>query len=320
MADCDSDPSVLHWAHRFTTNPHRFEQLLERSLPRLRYIQDVAKKHQVAGEFVLLPWVESRFLPVRGRGHRPAGMWQIMPITAGSLGLRINRHFDGRMDVAAATEAVMTLLQRYHEQFHDWRLVDYAYNAGEFAVRKLVARHGPPPDQPVIPTLPVRKVTRQHLIKLLAIACVIREPDRFNVELPTLPAEDHLVAVPIKHPMSMAVAAKRAGMTVDALRDYNAAFLNNRINPDDAHTLILPGNRVDDFIEAMHKAVAPNTPVAIGDQTPVTARATHTVRAGESLWLIARQCGISVKQLKRWNRLKNDQIHAGQVLSVVAPD
>jgi membrane-bound lytic murein transglycosylase D len=320
MADCDSDPSIQAWAHRFTANPRRFEQRLAQSLPRLRFIQDVAEKHQVAGEFVLLPWVESRYLPVQGRGRQPAGMWQIVPATAGSLGLRVNQHFDGRMDVAAATEAVMTMLRRYQDRFQDWRLTDYAYNAGEFSVRKLVDRHGAPPEQPVIPKLPVKNVTREHLIKLLAIACVIREPDRFQVRLPTLAKEQHLVAVPIEHPMSMANAAKHAGMSIDALRDYNAAFLNNRIDPSLAPTLMLPNDRVDEFTQAMRDAAASDQISAPDDPAPARKIPSHTVRPGESLWLIARRAGVGVKQLRRWNGLRDNRVHPGQVLRLAAPD
>ena len=318
MADCDSDPAVQAWARRYTANPRRFEQRLAQSLPRLRFIQEIAEKHQVAGEFVLLPWVESRYLPVQGRGRQPAGMWQIVPATAGSLGLRVNRHFDGRMDVAAATEAVMSMLRRYQDQFQDWRLTDYAYNAGEFAVRKLVARHGVPAEQPVVPKLPVRNVTREHLVKLLAIACVVRQPDRFHVQLPTLAAEQHLVAVPIKQAMTMSSAAQHAGMSVDALRDYNAAFLNNRIDPDYAHTLMLPGDRVDQFVEAMQH-IGASAAAGDADPAPTTVKTTHTVRPGESLWTIAKRRGVAVKQLKRWNRLHDDRVRPGQVLQLTAP-
>jgi len=313
MDDCDADPAILHWAGRFTASPKRFERYLQSTLPRLRFIQAIAAKHQVAGEFVLLPWVESRYRPVPGHGRQPGGMWQIVPVTAGALGLKVSRRFDGRMDVEASTEAVMSMLQRYYQQFGDWRLVDYAFNAGEFAVRKLVARHGMPPPNPAIPQLPVRNVTREHLIKLLAIACVVREPGRFQVTLPTLPEDQHLVAVPIEHPMTVATAASHAGMTVDALRRYNAAFLDNRIDPAHASSLLLPGNRVDQFVEAVRKAGA------AADAPPPIRAAEHTVGKGETLWEIARRYGLSVKQLAHWNALRGNRIHPGQRLLLEPP-
>lgn len=313
MDDCDADPAIDQWARRFTANPAGFEHHLKSSLPRLRFIQSVADKHHVAGEFVLLPWVESRYRPVHGHGGQPGGMWQIVPATAGAMGLKVSRRFDGRMDVEASTEAVMSMLQRYYQQFGDWRLVDYAFNAGEFAVRRLVSVHGTPPPSPVIPRLPVKKVTREHLIKLLAIACVVREPGRFNVRLPTLPEDQHLVAVPVEHPMTVTTAASHAGMSVDALRRYNAAFLDDRIDPQHASSLLLPGNHADQFIDAMRKAGA------AADAPPPMRVVEYTVRPGESLWEIARRHGLSVKQLARWNGLRGYRIHPGQTLRLEPP-
>lgn len=308
MDDCDADPAIDHWARRYTANRSGFERHLQSSLPRLRFIQAVAARHQVAGEFVLLPWVESRYRPVHGHGRQGGGMWQIVPATAGTLGLKVSSRFDGRMDIEASTEAVMAMLQRYYKQFGDWRLVDYAFNAGEFAIRRQVAIHGAPPSDPVIPDLPVRRVTREHLIKLLAIACVVRDPERFHVVLPTLEKDQHLVAVPIEHPMTVVTAASHAGMSVDALRRYNAAFLDNRIDPAHAGSLMLPGGHVDQFVEAMHEAGAK------ADAPPPFHPMVHTVRKGESLWEIAHRNGLSVKQLRRWNALQGARIHPGQTL------
>ena len=63
MADCDADPSVQAWARRYTHNPKQFEDQLQEVLPRLIYVQQVAAQYDVAGEFVLLPWVETTGRP-----------------------------------------------------------------------------------------------------------------------------------------------------------------------------------------------------------------------------------------------------------------
>ena len=101
MADCDADPGIMEWARRYTQNPQQFENQMGSVAPRLAYVQQVATKHHVAGEFALLPWVESQYRPVAGGKNMPAGMWQIMPSTANAMGIRVDRNFDGRMDVPA---------------------------------------------------------------------------------------------------------------------------------------------------------------------------------------------------------------------------
>ena len=48
-------------------------------------------------------------------------------------------------------------------------------------------------------------------------------------------------------------------------------------------------------------------------------RRTYTVRSGDSLWTIARKCGVSTRDLRRWNRLGwSNVIKPGQVLAVSA--
>lgn len=319
MADCDADPAIMAWASRYTRNPKQFESQLRAALPHLAYVQQVADQYDVAGEFVLLPWVESHFHPApTGKRHRSAGMWQLMPVTAGAMGLRVDGQYDGRLDVPASTHAVMKLLERYHEQFHDWRVADYAYNAGEFNVRRIVRSHGMPAERPVIPDWPVRKVTREHLAKLLAIACVVREPARFNVSLPSLPDQEHLVKTAISHSMPITQAADHAGMPADALKQLNPAFRGNTIDAGAASYLLLPASHAKQFREAMPAQAGD---ISSGGKRPAAAKTaprTHTVKRGDSLWQIARDYAVDVSQLQRWNRLQGQALKPGQVLQVSA--
>lgn len=321
MADCDSDPAVSRWARRFTHNRKGFEGQLKAVLPRLVYVEKIAARYEVPGEFALIPWVESRFRPVAGRRNRPAGMWQIMPVTAGAMGLRVDGRYDGRMDIPAAANAVMKLLAQYHEQFHDWRVVDYAYNAGEFSIRRIIRKHGMPPAEPVIPNWPVRKVTREHLTKLLAIACVVRDPARFKVTLPTLPETQRLVKVDIPRTMSLARAADHAGLSVGILKDLNSAFRGKRLDAEAVDYLMLPASHAKQFKEAA-SPLSPAT--ALGDRATGSAedngakpsKRTHAVRPGESLWTISRNYHVKIEELKRWNHLGGSMLRPGQILRI----
>lgn len=320
MPGCDADPSILKWARQFTRNPQQFQDTLRRALPRLAYAQGVAAQYEVAGEFALLPWVESRFQPVTTSHRRlPAGMWQIMPATARAMGLRVDSRYDGRLDLPAATHAVMKMIKRYHDQLHDWRLVDYAYNAGEYRVRKLISKHGMPAALPVIPNLPVHRATREHLTKLLAMACVIREPSRFNVRLPELSDDQHLVKVDLPHSMPMARAADHAGMSVEKLKRLNAAYRGNQADASASSYLVLPAGHATQFRDALTQQARAPTDDATD---PTAARAmtnqprTHVVRRGESLWQIARHYSLKVSQLQQLNHLHGHALKPGQVLQL----
>jgi membrane-bound lytic murein transglycosylase D len=314
MADCDADPAIEGWARRFTRNPRRLESQLQAVLPRLVYVQKVASRYGIPGEFALIPWVESHFQPVPGKRHRPAGMWQIMPVTAGAMGLRVDGHYDGRMDIPAAANAVMKLLSQYNDQFHDWRVADYAYNAGEFSIRRIIRKHGMPPALPIIPDWPVRKVTRNHLTKLLGMACVVRDPSRFHVTLPTLPEEQHLVKVDIPHSMPLTRAADHAGLSTDIFKKLNSAFRDGRLDSEAVSYLMLPASHAEQFKDAAQYAGDGTTagrPVDGG-----AAQQVHTVRPGESLWGIARSYHVKIAELKRWNNLSKNTLRSGQRLKI----
>ena len=92
-------------------------------------------------------------------------------------------------------------------------------------------------------------------------------------------------------------------MPEDALRRYNSAFLTNRIDPALADTCCCPDGHADAISARSH---GQHRTSADGDGSgrcrrpdePAPAH-THTVRAGESLWLIAKRYALSVTQLRR---------------------
>lgn len=349
MADCAADPAIDTWARRYTRSPAHFEAQMQRILPRLVYVQESAARHGVPGEFALLPWVESHFRPVPPRRNRAAGMWQIMPGTARHMGLSVGRSYDARLDLTESTDKVMELLSHYHDHFRDWRLVDYAYNAGRYGIGRLVSREGAPPAEPAVPTLPVRAGTRAHLVKLLAIACVVREPERFRVTLPVLEQDRQLVTVDVNQRLPLEEAARQAGLPQEALAEINAGYRNGIVDTRHGGRLLLPrrhaeqlrtallAQAVGDPAERVASISAKSTLPALDDDagpatrdaehipaTPGAASAdgpvVHVVRRGDTLSALARRYHVRVAQLKRWNQLGDSTIRVGQTLKVGAPE
>lgn len=65
--------------------------------------------------------------------------------------------------------------------------------------------------------------------------------------------------------------------------------------------------------------VAAPAPVAADPVPAGSSPAVHVVQAGETVYRIARQNGVSVQQIRDWNDLKNDMIEVGQQLVVAPP-
>lgn len=263
MDGCHADPSIMHWARRYTRNRRGFENRLRTALPKIAYIQQTAAKYGIPGEFALLPWVESRYRAVPGKGSGSTGTWQITSRTATAMGLRMDEHYDARLDLQVSSNAVMQLLQQYYQRFGDWRMVNYAYNAGEFATARFTSRQSAQAIQAAIPTWPGHAVTQRHLSQLLAIACVVRNPDRFGVTLPGLRQAQYLTAIPVQGRLSLDDAARYAGMPIEAFKRFNAGFLDEVIDGSTGANLLLPAGHAGQFRSASAHAAA-ETAVADG--------------------------------------------------------
>lgn len=316
MHDCVA-PAVRR-AQRETRYPQVFERNLLRALPAIDYVQRVAANEGIAGEFVLLPWVESHFREVAPRRHRPAGMWQIMSITARSMHLPVTRAYDGRLDKTAATRAAFKLLNGYHKRWGDWRVADMAYNTGGSRMRRIIRSHGMPPATPVIPDLPVGHVTRRHLVKLLAIACIVRDPQRFGVMLPALPTDARLGTVTLPAHSTLKQVAHRAGVSVQQLRKLNAGYRGATVPASSPKTMLLPIHAADALRLALatSRATGHSALTSTHDKTSHESMpSTYTVHSGDSLWSIARQYKLVLAQLRQWNDLPHDPVlQPGQVL------
>ncbi len=101
---------------------------------------------------------------------------------------------------------------------------------------------------------------------------------------------------------TLSAIALRCGVSTVALAQANGLLLSSLIFP--GQRLIMPGMA----------GVAATSGVTAGYQAQVGCPARYIVRAGDTLGVIARRCGVTVANLKQWNNLRSDLILIGQVL------
>lgn len=248
MPGCDYHPQVAYWAQRFTSRPAQFSSSLRRAMPFLLLVMAELERRDLPAELLLLPYIESHYQPVASSGNRPAGMWQLMPATARAHGLTINDEYDGRLDATQSTVAALDLLERLERQFGDWRLVNMAFNAGEFRVKGALPDASGPLSARELARINVTPTTHEHLFKLLGAACVIRDPARFAVRLPEPRRRDQVRAIELEQDMDLRLAARLAGMDEADLRYFNAAFRSRTAR---ARQLLLPLPQIPAFEAAV---------------------------------------------------------------------
>ncbi len=294
MQGCDYRPEVQRWARYYTQGSSAFVASWKHALPFLLLVTDELKRRDLPGEFALLPYLESTYQPLSTHGDRPAGMWQLVPDTARDAGLTVTADYDGRLDALASTTASLDLLTRYFREFADWRLADMAFNSGEFRVRKLLGeRDARALSADQLAGLAFNRTTHEHLDRLLALACIVDNPQRFGVTLPEPAEDDRLDVVALEAGMDLRLAARFSQLDVDDVRRFNAGYRHNRMSTAASHRLLLPATHVPHF-----RAVADTVPPALWNDWR-EQRAART--SGIGSW--ASQLGIPVAVLAAANAI-----------------
>jgi membrane-bound lytic murein transglycosylase D len=124
------------------------EQLSRRDWPKcatelVPKLKPIFAAELVPEQLVWVAEVESSFNPEARSPVGAAGLFQLMPETAESLGLH-RWPSDQRYQPLPSAQAAARYLKRLHAQFGDWRLALAAYNGGEGRVRGLLQRNSGP--------------------------------------------------------------------------------------------------------------------------------------------------------------------------------
>jgi len=295
----------LAWYKR---NQEYLDRVSERARPYLYYVVSELERRGMPLDLALLPIVESAYHPFAHSRSRALGIWQFIPSTGRRYGLKQNWWYDGRRDIVAATGAALDYLQALHDEFGDWLLALAAYNSGERNVARAIERNrkaGKDIDfWSLAPLLP--RETRGYVPSLLAVAELLGNADRHGMRWQPVPNTPYFERVDIDGQIDLATAAALAGMTMDEFYTLNPGFNQWATDPDGPHYLLIPVNRVENFVANLRELPA--------DQRITWTR--HTIANGETLSQIADRHRISVQALREANGLRGNTIHVGDSLLI----
>jgi membrane-bound lytic murein transglycosylase D len=102
-----------------------------------------------------------------------------------------------------------------------------------------------------------------------------------------------------------------SGVPLRDLESLNPELRQKQAPPDAAYELKVPLGTAGTVQLALQLDAAPRT------IAPAPLAGVHVVKAGDTVWRIARQYGVSPTQLARWNGLdRPDRIFPGEQLRV----
>ena len=223
----------------------------------------------------------------------------------------LNKLVVDMMDVwifIASTNAALGHLSYLAELYdNDWYLVLAAYNAGQGNVNNAIKKSkaaGRGGDFWSLSTLP--KETRHYVPKIIALADVIKNYQRHNLELPIVADEPQVAAVDIdvEDYLDLTIAANLADVEPETLREMNPGF-SQAVIANHADEILIPADKVEIFKAALE------------DYTPQKkATFNYVVQSGDTLNKISKNHGISVATLQQYNNLSSANLQIGQVLKI----
>jgi membrane-bound lytic murein transglycosylase D len=295
--------SQLQWLIAHPSYLHKLAQ----SEPYIYHIVTQIKKRGLPGELALIPMIESAYDPFAYSGVGAAGLWQLMPGTGTTLGLKSDWWYDGRRSIGSSTDAALNYLSYLNGYFNgDWLLAIAAYDSGEGTIARIIKANPGIRGEVNFFNLPVPAETQAYVPRLLALAEIIQNPQRYHLELPDIPHEPYFEEVNIGSPIDLNHAAKLAGITYKELIRLNPGFNRWATPPYRPYKLLIPTDKVDSF----------NRNLA---NLPIDKRVnwtTHQVSAGDNLVIIAQKYHTTVNLIKELNQLKSNEVKKGQYVLI----
>ncbi len=127
---------ILEFYKWYLNRPESLERYISRADPYLEFVLQALEEHDMPKEIASLAFVESGYdIDIRSRAGA-TGLWQFMPATGKSYGLKQDWYGDWRNDPYASTYAAISYLKYLYTMFGDWHLAISAYNAGEGKIKR----------------------------------------------------------------------------------------------------------------------------------------------------------------------------------------
>lgn len=323
--------------------PRSYERLMAISEYYFPMFEEYLSKYNVPLEIKYLAVIESALNP-RAKSHVGAsGLWQFMYPTGKQYNLEVDSYVDERLDPLKATEAACQYLTSLYNIFGDWDLVLASYNAGPGNVTKAIRRSGDYKNYwNIRRNLP--KETQAYNPTFLATMYIYEYAKDHGINGKKAPLTYFETdTVMVKRQMSFKQIASLVDVPVSQLEFLNPIYKLDVIpnNAKKAHYLRLPKDKIGLFTSnenaiyayidheesKREKPYFVNSPekeqayAATSSKAKYTKKSnvttkSYTVKRGDNLGEIADKYGVSVAELRQWNRIKGNNIMAGQRIKI----
>lgn len=279
--------------------------------PYLPMLKKEARENGLPEEVSYLVMLESGADPEARSPANALGMWQFMPATARSYGLRVDKWVDERLDPQKSTRAAMLYLKDLYGVFGCWRLAISAYNSGENKLSKVLRQEDAEEYYEISSSPRLKRETKEFFPKFLALATIAKNPSKYGFgPLADRTNDPKWEQISIRGAYSLENLARAAGVRHEELVQLNPALVRG-ITPDEGapYSLRLPPGKRSLLLSNLERI-----PQEVGK-----THVTHVVTRGDNLYKILRKYRVSKAQLVKANPDLNFNQRLRQGLRIVVP-
>jgi len=259
----------------------------------LPMVRALATEGGLPEDIAYLVMLESGANPEARSPANALGMWQFMPDTARSYGLRVDSWVDERLDPEASTKAAMLYLKDLYGMFGCWRLALSAYNVGENKLNKVLCQEDASQYEEICSSRRLKRETKEFWPRFQAIARIAKNPDKYG--FPPLNSKTYkrkYALVTGDGSYGIDTLARLADTSVSELAELNPALIRGKTPPNGApYSVRVPMDK-HEFLVAKLKEVP---------EEPVKDQVIHVVHKGDSLNKILAHYRITKAQLANSN-------------------
>ncbi|RXR20986.1 LysM peptidoglycan-binding domain-containing protein [Flavobacterium amnicola] len=332
-----------------------YERLMGLSQYYFPMFEEALARYNVPLEIKYLAIVESALRSSAVSRVGATGLWQFMYETGKQYGLKIDSYVDERKDTFKASDAAARYMEGMYKIFGDWELVLASYNSGAGNVSKAIRRsgghqnfwniknklpretagyvpaflatmyifeyhkeHGIVPQKAVVNHFETdtiglkRKITFKQLSNLLDVSendIEFLNPSYKMKVVPYVTGKTNFICLPKK---KIAVLASNESK-VYAYVDYQESQREKQFGPKPKVKVVKDTLGTETVVE---EAIVETRKVT----KEVTKTKYHTVKRGDNLGEIASKYDVAVTDVKKWNRLKSNNVKLGAKLKIMYDD
>ncbi len=300
-------PRVSKEVKSYNSYPLHMTKVSSQAAPFYHYVLQEVLKRSFPSEVALLPVIESMYNPNAYSQGKAAGVWQFIPSTAKYLGIDKNDWYDGRRDIIVSTKTALDYLERYNKRFDgDWLLTFAAYNAGGGTVSKAMRKNRERGLATDYWSLKLPKETTHYVPRILAIAAIVKDPKKYNINIPSIDNTPYFKVIDVKSQIDLAKVAKLSRIKLKKIQLLNSGFNRNITSPTGPHRLLIPVKKAAQLKLALSKI----------NRYEGLNWTKYKVQSRDSLGSIALRHGVSISAIKQTNALANSIIRVGKTLLI----